>query len=118
MALFLESGGTREENAWKAVAGLFGGPLNFLGTDLAHVAGADAYVVGLEATSRVARWSATSGDTGSQRIAEIAITSADELVVVGSFQGTMSFGGDSISVGDFEDVYISRLTWGLEPVLP
>ncbi len=76
----------------------------------------DAYLVKFNAGG-VHQWSKligagteTTGRVGDQYVADLAIDSADNIIVVGSGEGTLDFGGGVRSAGAGNNIFVAKLT--------
>src|SRR6185436_12277360 len=78
------------------VVGNFGGTINFGGSSLTSAGGQDAFVAKYSAAG-VLQWAKRFGDIYDQIAYAVSVDSADNIVVVGSFAGTLSFGGSLLS---------------------
>jgi DNA-binding response OmpR family regulator len=78
------------------VVGNFAGTVNFDGTSLTSAGGQDAFVAKYSADG-VLQWAKRFGDIFDQIAYGVSLDSADNIVVVGSFAGTLSFGGGLLS---------------------
>jgi hypothetical protein len=94
------------------VAGTFPGSINFGGATLTSAGGTDIYVAKLtQAGEHV--WSSRFGDLSDQGFARIAVDSAGNVLLTGSYQGSVDFGGGSlVSLGGpvgGDDIYVAKL---------
>ncbi len=90
------------------VAGNHWGTVNFGGSPLTSVGGDDIFLVKFDNDGDHA-WSKRFGDASSNQIGRaVAVSSAGEIYLAGSFTGTVDFGvGPHASVGGL-DVYIAK----------
>ncbi len=94
------------------LAGSFDGPIDFGGAaPLTNVSGSDLFVAKLSlAGSHL--WSRSFAATQAQFPGGVAVDSSNNVVMVGDFAGTISFGGQILSsAGDLsnQDIFIARL---------
>jgi hypothetical protein len=94
------------------VAGTFPGSINFGGATLTSAGGTDIYVAKLtQAGEHI--WSSRFGDLSDQGFARIAVDSAGNVLLTGSYQGSVDFGGGSlVSLGGpvgGDDIYVAKL---------
>jgi hypothetical protein len=68
----------------------------------------DLFVVQLD-DAGLHTWSRTFGDTSPQTAAGVAINAQDDLVLAGSFYGTVDFGSGAVPSAGGEDVYVAKL---------
>lgn len=81
------------------------------GLTLASSGGRDAFVVKFDSTGALV-WMEAFGDAGEQIAYDVAVDSLDDVLVVGSFQGTMTFNGSvasPISSSDQQDAFVAKL---------
>jgi hypothetical protein len=55
-------------------------------------------------------WSYGFGDSTHQDGGAVAVDDSDNIIVVGSFEGTMDFGGGALTSGGSQDVYLAKFT--------
>jgi len=68
----------------------------------------DAFVVKLDPNGG-AIWGKAFGDAGSQQVDAIAVTKANQVVIAGSFGGTVSFGGSTFTSAGGDDIFVAKL---------
>jgi hypothetical protein len=92
------------------IAGCFGGSINLGGPTLVTAGGTDFFVVMLDATGAHV-WSKRFGDSAGQCTdwtQSVAVDPAGNVVLAGSFKGTVDFGGGPLDTfGDF-DVFVAK----------
>ena len=93
------------------IAGNFTGTVNFGGGNLTSAGAADVFIAKL--TSAGAHiWSKKFGDAADQRCDEIALDSLGNVILAGSFEGSVNFGGGALaSAGDL-DLYLAKFDAG------
>jgi hypothetical protein len=89
------------------VAGFFTGTVDFGGGPLTSAGGADIFVVKYSATGGLL-WSKRVGGTGSDKAPALAIDPVGNVVMAGSFQGTVDFGGGALTSAGGNDVFIAK----------
>jgi hypothetical protein len=92
-----------------AIAGRTSGNVNFGGAELVHAGSGDAYVAVLRPDGNHLS-SAVFGDDQGQVVSGLAATRDGAIVVGGHFQGTMDFGGGTIThtPGSF-DIFLAKI---------
>lgn len=91
------------------VAGFHKGAVSF--DSASQSVGEDIFIAKLASEGRVI-WAKRFGADGDQRLEAIAVDSEDDILLVGSFQGTLSFGGDELKAPDDHDVFVAKLSRG------
>src|SRR6185369_10524726 len=76
--------------SFAATATLGGGPVTSAGSD-------DIYVAKFAGANGAYRWSKNFGSTGSDRGSSVATDTAGNVVVTGTFSGTVDFGGGGLT---------------------
>lgn len=89
------------------LAGSFSGELT-VGAVTLTAAGADAFVAALSPEGEVL-WVKQFGDGGAQRAQSLAVDGAGNLVIGGTFQGSIDFGGGALSSTLGPDIFLVRL---------
>ncbi|MDC0669375.1 hypothetical protein [Nannocystis radixulma] len=92
-----------------AVVGGFYQTVDFGGGPLTQEGFIDAYVVVFDGDGEHV-WSRDFGDDAHQVAYDVAITPADELVVIGTSAGTSDFGGGPLPAAGGEDHFIAKYT--------
>lgn len=90
------------------VAGYFSGALDFGGTPLTNAGPPDAFVARLS-SSGAHVWSKQFGDMGDQRATGIAVDSAGDAVIVGSYYGSVDFGGGALTSAGNSDIFVAKI---------
>lgn len=92
-----------------AVAGTFGGAAaNLGGTNLPAGGNVDAFVA-LYSADGSHQWSRSFGSTGVDTVYSVAVDSQGNVVITGTFQRTVNFGGGSISsTNGATDLFIAK----------
>jgi uncharacterized protein (AIM24 family) len=90
------------------IVGQFAGTVDFGGGPLQSAGGLDIFVAKLDASGAHV-WSERFGDTADQYAEAIALDSAGNVLVTGSFYGDLDFGGGSLHGAGGEDVFIAKL---------
>jgi uncharacterized protein (AIM24 family) len=90
------------------VTGLFTGTIDFGGVPLKSAGGSDLFVAKLDANGNPL-WSKSFGDMADQYGAGVAVDSAGNALVTGSFLGVVDFGGGALpAIGD-RDIFLLKL---------
>lgn len=92
---------------------MFEGAVDFGGTTFVSVPPADwdigdGYVAKLSTTGHH-QWSLVFGSDGADSAEAVAVDGADDVVVVGFFEGTVDLGGSALVSIDVEDVLLGKL---------
>jgi hypothetical protein len=90
------------------VAGDFEGTLDFGGGPMVSAGQDDLFVVKLDPSGNFV-WGQRFGDAASQRIAAVSAFATDEIFVTGTFQGTVDFGGTSVTSNGSYDIFVAKL---------
>jgi hypothetical protein len=91
------------------VAGFHQGAMSF--DSAAQSVGEDIFIAKLAPEGRVI-WAKRFGAEGDQRLEAITVDHDDSILLTGSFQGTVTFGGDELKAPDDHDVFVAKLTRG------
>jgi hypothetical protein len=94
-----------------AVTGTFTGTADFGGGALTAAGGEDVFVALYDATGSH-QWSQRFGNGEDQGANDVAIDAAGNVVVVGTFLGTLDFGGATLDAtgNQFTDVFVAKLS--------
>jgi hypothetical protein len=87
--------------------GYFGGPVDFGGGPLTSAGGPDIFVAKFSASGAHV-WSRGMGGTGQDTGLSIGVDSGGNVVVTGYFQGTVNFGGGSLSSAGATDIFLMK----------
>ena len=94
------------------VTGDFAGTVDFGGGPLTSAGGAmgtaDLYVVKFD-PSGSHMWSQRFGDDQVQELFAAALDNSGNIVIVGSFRGTLDFGGGVLTTAGGRDIYVAKL---------
>lgn len=85
------------------------GTLNFGGSNLTSTGVQDALLVKLD-SSGGHLWSKRFGDMGDQTGRAVAVDNKGQPIMVGSFTGTIDFGGNALVSGGGYDMFVARFT--------
>ena len=97
------------------VAGTFAGAMNFgLGTIQSHGA-TDAFVAKLDSAGGEV-WRRQGGDAAAQTATGAAVGADGDVLVAGGFEGSIDFGGESVTSAGGEDVFLAKLDASGAPV--
>lgn len=91
-----------------ALTGHFVKGLDFGGGPLAHAGTRDAFVAKLDATGNHL-WSRAYGGTGKDEGSAVAIDTAGNVTLVGSFEGSAKIGNQDVTSRGATDAYVLRL---------
>ena len=93
------------------LTGEFNGSASFGGTALASEGLRDVFLVGLRGMDGGHRWSKRLGSTGDDAGFGLAIDATGDVVVTGTYQRTVDFGGGARSTAyDSADVFVAKYT--------
>lgn len=90
------------------VAGDFSGAANFGGGGIQAAGGTDVFVVKLAPTGMFL-WNQAFGDINDQIVADVAVDSMGNVILTGSFEGSVNFGGGVLTSAGSSDVYVTKL---------
>ncbi|HRI65948.1 MAG TPA: hypothetical protein PK156_16990, partial [Polyangium sp.] len=89
------------------VTGLLDGTANFGGGPLTTAGLLDVFLAKFD-TDGNHLWSKRFGDSTTQNAGSVAIDNAGNVVIVGSFQGSMDFGGGSLVSAGITDIFVAK----------
>jgi len=90
-----------------AVTGYFSGTVNFGGSDLVSAGDVDIFLATYNA-SGVHQWSQRFGGALGDVGQALAVNGSGTVVVTGSFNGSVNFGGGNLLSAGFEDIFVVR----------
>jgi hypothetical protein len=90
------------------VAGYFSGTLDLGGASLVNAGPPDVFLAKLD-PSGAPLWAKQFGDTGDQRATGVAVDGAGNVAAVGTFSGTLDFGGGALTSAGASDVFVAKL---------
>ncbi|WP_437966262.1 SBBP repeat-containing protein [Sorangium sp. So ce260] len=90
------------------IGGTFSGTINLGGDTLVSIGTADVYVASFDATG-AHRWSARFGGSGAETLNGLALTPDGKLVIGGTFYGSFTFGGATLSSVNALDSFLATL---------
>jgi hypothetical protein len=90
-------------------AGTFEGSVNFGGGSLASAGGRDIFVVKYSAAG-LHVWSKRFGSSGDDVVNSLAVDAAGDVAFSGKFQGSVSFGGTSLTSAGGDDAFLAKLS--------
>jgi cysteine-rich repeat protein len=90
------------------ITGYFPGTADFGGGPLSSAGYHDIFVVKLDAQGQYL-WSRRFGGTGYDSPSDIVVDSASNAVIVGSFGGTVDFGGGPLASAGSSDIFVVKL---------
>jgi hypothetical protein len=91
------------------IAGQFYNPATFGGTTLTSAGGSDLFVAKVDANGDWA-WATGTGSTGFDLANGVAAAADGSTIVVGQFEGTVAFGGTSLTTNAGRDVFVARIS--------
>jgi hypothetical protein len=91
-----------------ALAGYFLGVVDFGGGALSALDGEDVFVAKLDA-SGAHLWSKSFSGVGDQAASGIAVDANDNLLVAGTFAGSVDFGGGTLASAGGQDIFVASL---------
>lgn len=91
------------------LAGSFAGTINLGGGALTSAGNKDIFVAKLSGVDGAHLWSKRFGDSKAQENAALAIDSAGNLLMTGSFAGTIDLGGGPLTSAGGRDIYVAKL---------
>jgi hypothetical protein len=91
------------------VTGFFAGTVDFGGGGLTSAGDSDIVVVSYT-SSGAFRWAKRFGGTGSDTGYAVAVDGNGNLVVTGTFQGTVDFGGGPLACAGISDIFVASYT--------
>lgn len=91
------------------VVGAASGPINFGGGVRAHAGDTDIFAASFTSAG-AHRWSKLIGSTGADEARAVASTSGGAVALTGSFQGTVDFGGGSLTSLGSSDVFLASFS--------
>ncbi|MBK8596410.1 MAG: SBBP repeat-containing protein [Holophagales bacterium] len=93
------------------LTGFMNGTVDFGGGALASAGGQDVFVVRFDAGGNHA-WSKRFGDASNQLGTGIAVDGTGSVVQIGTFSGSMDFGGGTLTSAGSTDVFLARYDSG------
>ena len=90
-------------------AGMYGGTVNFGGSVLASRGDLDVFVAKLD-PSGAHLWSRSFGDANKQSVHDLAVDASGDIVLSGSFSGTIDLGGGALAGDHPENIFAAKLT--------
>ena len=91
------------------VAGHFSSQVDFGGGKLVSAGGDDVFLVKLAADGSHV-WSKSFGDLGEQREPRVAVDGAGNVVILGSFPGSVDFGGGPLANAGGKDIFLAKFS--------
>ncbi|MFQ5511853.1 MAG: FlgD immunoglobulin-like domain containing protein [Candidatus Krumholzibacteriia bacterium] len=89
------------------VTGTFSGTVDFGGGNLTSAGANDIFVAKYDAGG-VHQWSKRFGDVGSDLSSGATVDASGNVIVTGSFEGTVDFGGGNLTSAGFNDIFIAK----------
>jgi hypothetical protein len=91
------------------VVGFEAGTINFGCGALTSAGGDDAFVAKLSPTG-TCLWSQRFGDTAYQQADGVVVDSADNIIVVGEYAGTINLGGATLTSLGADDIFLAKFS--------
>lgn len=91
------------------IAGYFEGSTNFGGLGITNQGGQDVFVAKY-GPDGVHLWSKGFGDTGNEEAITVAVDGLDNVIVSGTFDSSVSFGGTKLTTNGGKDTFLLKLT--------
>jgi hypothetical protein len=93
------------------IAGGFSGSVNFGAIPLVSLGGYDVFLAKYDANG-THLWSQRFGSTGNDVAQAVAVDNLGNVVVTGTFYGTVSFGGANLVTNGFDDIFLAKFNSG------
>jgi hypothetical protein len=90
------------------VAGSFSGSIDLGGGPLTSAGGLDIYVAKLDPSGKHL-WSKSFNGAGDETAYRLAVSADDHIYLGGQFEGTITFGGGSLTSAGGSDIYVVKL---------
>lgn len=90
------------------VVGYFNGTVDFGGGSLVSAGGNDIFVAKYSGTNGAHLWSKRLGTSTSEIPNRVAVDSYGDVVVIGSFTGSVNFGGGALASAGAEDIVVAK----------
>lgn len=90
------------------LVGYFAGTVNFGGSPLVSAGSSDIVVAQYEYADGAHVWSNRYGSTGSDQGLTIDVDASSNILVSGSFSGTVGFGGASLPSAGLADIFLAK----------
>ncbi len=88
------------------LAGSLSGSIDFGGGPLTSAGDQDVFVASFDANGNH-RWSHEYGDSEPQQAASVATDGAGNVIITGTFQGSVDFGGGPLNTAGFDDIFVA-----------
>lgn len=88
--------------------GLFAGTMDLGGGAIVSAGGNDAWLAKYDSAGNHI-WSRRFGDASNQRAAGVAVDPGGDAILVGSFAGSIDFGGGAMTSAGSDDIFVARL---------
>jgi hypothetical protein len=89
------------------MTGYFNGTVDFGGGALTSLGGRDVFLAKF-GPNGAHLWSKSFGDGGVQQAQSVAVDALENVIVTGSFYGTIDFGGDALTSAGWGDIYLAK----------
>jgi hypothetical protein len=106
------SGVAVDSNGDVVVIGTFFGTLDLGGQPLTSVGSYDIFVAKLRGSNGGHQWSHRFGGLGNEDGADVAIDESGNIALIGSFTGTVDFGGPALTSNGGNDVFVAKYSAG------
>jgi len=92
------------------VVGVYTGSMTIDATPLTSAGSSDIFAMSMASATGTTNWIKSFGGTSGDVATDVAIDSADNVVLTGYYAGTVNFGGGALSTpGNFSDVLLLKL---------
>lgn len=92
------------------VGGTFEGTVDFGTGPLTSSGLRDIFVVKYNSSTAGVVWARKYGSTGDDMLSGIALDSAGDVAIAGKFQGSVSFGGATLTSAGADDAFVAKIT--------
>ncbi len=89
------------------VVGLFAGTVDLGGGNLVSAGSLDIFIAKYNSAG-VHQWSQRFGDTGQDVVQSVDVDASGNVVMAGTFNGTVDFGGGNLISAGFEDIFVAK----------
>lgn len=90
------------------ITGPFSGTMDFGGGPLTSAGDLDIYVAKLHYLSGDHIWSKRFGDANIQKFSRVAVDGSGNVLVAGTFEGTVDFGGGPLTSAGYADIFVTK----------
>ena len=90
------------------LSGDYQGDITFGASSYTSLGGYDIFLVKLDSAGGIS-WSISYGSTQDQTVTDVVLEPVGNVVLAGSFQGTLNLGGTNLSAGTRSDMFVAKL---------